>query len=266
VWRVGNGSQIRIWKDRWIPKPTTFRIQSTPRVLDEEATVDNLIDKDTKWWDPVVLGNLFEKEEVQMIQSIPLSNTNQRDMLIWRGTANGLFSVKSAYYIQQELLATSLAVSTSGAGKQGCWKDIWALPVPNVEKNFMWRACHDLLPTRVNLFRRKVITDPSCLFCGAAAETGFHVLWDCPSAKDVWSMACGVLQKSSYLALIFYKLWKGFSANVGRRTALLFVGIARRIWMRRNEVLHGGSFTHPSVIIQQVQKAIEEFQQAQRTR
>ena len=31
----------------------------------------------------------------------------------------------------------------------------------------------------------------------------------------------------------------------------LFVGIGRRIWLRRNEVIHGGNFLRPNLIIQQ---------------
>jgi hypothetical protein len=185
VWHVGNGLQVRIWKDHWIPQPITYRIHSTPQLLDLDATMDNLIDKDTKWWDSTVLENLFDKEEVQLIQSIPLSYTNQRDTFIWRGMANALFSIRSTYYIQQEITATSLAKCSYGDGKIKVWKDIWALPIPNVEKNFLWRACHDLLPTHANLFKKKVIADPLCPFCRAEAETGYHILWDCTSAKDV---------------------------------------------------------------------------------
>ena len=127
-----------------------------------------------------MLDNLFTKEEVQLIQSIPLSHTNQRDMLIWRGTANGLFSVRSAYFIQQELIAQPLVAYSFGAGRTEVWRNIWALSIPNVEKNFLWRACRDLLPTRANLFRRRVITDPSCIFCGAKAEIGFHICGTAP--------------------------------------------------------------------------------------
>jgi hypothetical protein len=208
--------QVRIWKDRWIPQPTTYQIHSTPRMLDVEATVYHLIDKDTKWWDTMLLESLFDKEEVRLIQSIPLSYTNQSDTLIWRGTTNGLFSVCSAYYIQQEIEATSLAKCSYKAGKREVWRDIWALPIPNVEKNFLWRACHNLLPTHSNLFKKKIVADPSCPLCGAEAETGYHILWDCPSAKDVWSMGKGIIQKAIVLDLIFYRLWKGFSKNVSK--------------------------------------------------
>jgi hypothetical protein len=38
-----------------------------------------------------------------------------------------------------------------------------------------------------------------------------------------------------------------------------FVGMARRLWLRRNDVLHGGHFIHPNVLVQQAHTAIEEF-------
>jgi hypothetical protein len=39
----------------------------------------------------------------------------------------------------------------------------------------------------------------------------------------------------------------------------LFVGLARKIWFRRNEVLHGGSFTHPNVLVQRAMSSVAEF-------
>ena len=40
----------------------------------------------------------------------------------------------------------------------------------------------------------------------------------------------------------------------------LFVGTATRIWLRRDEVIHGGPFLHPNVIIQQTLRAMEDRQ------
>ena len=92
IWRVGNGTQIRIWKDKWIPRGRLiYMIQSPPTVLHPEATVSTLIDEDTRWWDSPLLDNIFSKEEVQLIHSLPISGHNREDRLIWRGTKNGVF-------------------------------------------------------------------------------------------------------------------------------------------------------------------------------
>ncbi|KAK3198882.1 hypothetical protein Dsin_022297 [Dipteronia sinensis] len=47
-WRVGNGSKIRIYKDHWIPRPTTFRPLS-PTFVDENAMVSQLITPSGGW-------------------------------------------------------------------------------------------------------------------------------------------------------------------------------------------------------------------------
>jgi hypothetical protein len=48
-----------------------------------------------------------------MIQEVPISSTNQEDILNWKGTKNGVFSMKSAYYMQKEVISLSLAGSSS---------------------------------------------------------------------------------------------------------------------------------------------------------
>jgi hypothetical protein len=198
VWRVGNGKSIRIWKDRWISSPTTYRVQSPPRVLDETATVSSLIDTNTKWWNYALLEQIFSREDLQAIQSIPLSATDQADALIWRGTAKGIFTVRSAYHIQKECEMVNKAESSMCWKRSPIWNKIWQLQIPNTEKHFIWRAVHEILPTRENLCSRKVLTDPNCPICGRAVETTFHALWQCPAAQDVWSAGGVIFQKSYF--------------------------------------------------------------------
>ena len=28
TWRVGNGKDVKVWKDNWIPKPISFQVQT----------------------------------------------------------------------------------------------------------------------------------------------------------------------------------------------------------------------------------------------
>jgi hypothetical protein len=48
VWRVGDGRDICIWGDKWIPTPISFSIQSPQQILPVDAKVVELIDQDTK--------------------------------------------------------------------------------------------------------------------------------------------------------------------------------------------------------------------------
>ncbi|XP_059461766.1 uncharacterized protein LOC132190731 [Corylus avellana] len=38
-----------------------------------------------------------------------------------------------------------------------------------------------------------------------------------------------------------------------------FIGLAHRLWLRRNDVVHGGSMTHPTLLVQRTKVAIEDF-------
>lgn len=65
--------------------------------------VEDLIDQDTKEWNINLINEIFLKEEADVIRQIPLIQTGRPNKMIWRDTTNGLFNVKSAYYLQGEL-------------------------------------------------------------------------------------------------------------------------------------------------------------------
>jgi hypothetical protein len=94
--------------------------------------------------------------------------------------------VGNAYHLAKELEERDQAETSTRGDESIIWKGMWSLQLPNAAKNFMSRACHDLLPTKDTLVRQKIILDPSCPLCGLEAETLYHILWECSSAMDVW--------------------------------------------------------------------------------
>ena len=133
MWRIGNGKSIRILGDKWLPIPYTFIVQSAPKVLDQLDTVDKLIDEELRWWNKPLLDQMFTKEEILAILSIPISHSNQEDKQIWRGTAAGIFSIKSAYHIQKEKVLATKVDGSSRARTSNIWKALWKLNLPSVE-------------------------------------------------------------------------------------------------------------------------------------
>lgn len=69
------------------------------------------------------------------------------------------------------------------------WRNIWDLIVPSVTKMFLGKDANNLLPTKENLFKRKVVKESSCLVCNAEIESIMHVLWTCPAANNIWAKA-----------------------------------------------------------------------------
>jgi len=48
VWRVADGKSIHIWNERWLPTPTSFLVQSPPRMISTDLAVSTLIDSDLR--------------------------------------------------------------------------------------------------------------------------------------------------------------------------------------------------------------------------
>jgi hypothetical protein len=76
----------------------------------------------------------FSLEEVKKILSIPLSSTNKEDILLWRGTTKGDFSVHSAYHLQKEMEKMTTASCSTQHSYSDVWDKIWRMQVSNVEK------------------------------------------------------------------------------------------------------------------------------------
>ena len=73
IWRVGDGSSIKIWGDKWIDSSYSGMIQSLVWVLGENAMVSALIDDSTKWWNYEFIREVFPNDEARRICNMVLS-------------------------------------------------------------------------------------------------------------------------------------------------------------------------------------------------
>jgi hypothetical protein len=146
IWRVGNGDSIKILGDRWIPSPSTYTIQTPPRILDRNQRVSSLIDVDTKWWNVPLIRELFCDEDAALICNIPISPTRQQDAMVWLGTSNGVFSVKSAYHMAKSKTEESSGSSSNQDLSTQLWKRVWHVKGPPLVRVFSWKACNKYSP------------------------------------------------------------------------------------------------------------------------
>ncbi|KAL0316509.1 UNVERIFIED_CONTAM: putative mitochondrial protein [Sesamum radiatum] len=117
----------------------------------------------------------------ELILQIPLSLTGELDLIVWRYTRNGMFSVCSAYH-----LALALSSSAGPSGKRWpkhVWRAIWQSHILNKAKLFTWRAIRNILPTTRNLKRRLPSEFLCCPFYNCEDETPIHALLHCSFAQ-----------------------------------------------------------------------------------
>ena len=75
LWRVGDGSTIRIYWDKWLPGKFPSRIGSPQIVTPGDVRVSSLIDQDTKTWDYARIDHLFLPFEAEKIKAIPVCHS-----------------------------------------------------------------------------------------------------------------------------------------------------------------------------------------------
>ena len=89
IWRVGNGQSIRIWRDSWIPRASSYKPVSAKRRC-RLRFVSQLIDHDGTWKTDV-LQQYFLPIDVMEIRKIRLSLRLQDDFLAWAPEKHGFF-------------------------------------------------------------------------------------------------------------------------------------------------------------------------------
>ena len=155
----------------------------------ENATVDLLIDADTWSWNLGIIDGLFAPNDVDLIKRIPLTRLACADEMFWPFTQHGNYTCKSGYRFLKELH------DGPPRGEEqldrSFWRKVWMRKVPNKIKNFVWRACKDSIPTKVNLRRRSIPVHMLCDRCSVEEETCLHALWSCKELDQVWSGLSG---------------------------------------------------------------------------
>jgi hypothetical protein len=258
-WRIGDEKSIKVWGDKWLPTPTTYEVQTPPKILDKKAVVAELIDSEMKWWNTTLIQAVFSEEEAKVITNIPLSPVLPKDRLLWRGTQHGDFTVRSAYHLGIEIQEQEGGQCSHMTKGLEVWKTIWALEVPNPVKIFLWKACHDLLPTRVNLVHKRVVEDKFCPCCTIEEESIFHAIWSCIAARDVWGTKNSCFQKCSCEGPTFRKLFEYCMGRMSREELELMAVTSRKIWLCRNALIFEGTFSHPDVVYNEATTSLLEY-------
>ncbi|KAL5562410.1 hypothetical protein UlMin_032157 [Ulmus minor] len=239
-WRVGSRKNIDIFKDRWLPEPSNFKV-TTPPMLPRVFKVAMLrLNNDD--WNKALIEYLFNANDVKAILSLPIGSFEHDDVLFWHFTKDGEYTVKSGYKVA---LDSRGCIEPSQPGPmQHWWKILWGLKLPPKVKSFCWKLCKGWLPTSLALSWRGMKIDKTCFRCKSHIESIFHALWKCSLVKDIWTL-CGfshfIDQHWEYDIIGF--LWRMHSL-LSPKEFQLFIIVSWQVWAARNNHFHKNSSIH----------------------
>ncbi|XP_019177841.1 PREDICTED: uncharacterized protein LOC109173035 [Ipomoea nil] len=247
--RIGNGESTLIWAHPWLQDEHDPMIQTEMPAQLQEARVAGLIDQQTGTWDPSILTDLFQPNDVENIMRIPVS-PDYDDTWYWHGDPRGIYSVKDGY-------RRIVGNYQEDNGTFAKWLKLWKLKIPPKWKMLLWRAISDILPTTTNLLIRRVDVDPHCAMCGMFQEHTMHALVLCEFARNIWEQSN--LTIPSIDTNIFH-VWFGELLNVLDSDGILYAAaIIYNIWRARNMAVWEAKLPRPITILRIAAAAKESW-------
>ncbi|KAK8502246.1 hypothetical protein V6N12_011664 [Hibiscus sabdariffa] len=126
-------------------------------------------------------NKVLHKQEVRAIVQISVCSQPHYDVLVWHYSNSGEFTFNSGYHRLMANKRTHDAGSSRHDENKGKnWCHIWNLMTPPKIQNFIWKACHNVVPSNENLARRHHSRTSSCFRCGEPNESLEHILFFCP--------------------------------------------------------------------------------------
>lgn len=155
--------------------------------------VSDLIHPTNREWDVNKLAVVFNQQDQPLIRSIKLSRYNNVDVVIWPFVRNGIYTVKSGYWVITHFFVEGDLIVPAD-GSVALKKRIWKLKILPTIKLFLWRLVSGAVPTAARMCTRGIFIDPICQRCCMEEETIFHMLFECLHAKAIWRCANNPLQ------------------------------------------------------------------------
>lgn len=190
IWRVGDGENLKIWLDPWLPRELPRR-PVTPRGATILTQVAELIDPGTGNWEAELVKEIFWEEDARIILALPVHGARE-NVLAWHYDKHGRFSVRSAYKVYHDDIqlsrgqSSSLSVGENTGATAGLCGRLWNMRCPNKLKHFLWRLSHNSHALRMNLRRRRMKVDTRCVVCQRFDEDEAHLFFKCKEVKRLW--------------------------------------------------------------------------------
>lgn len=176
---LGNGNTAKFWDSAWLngqaPRdiaPNLFKLAwRKQQTVAEDLQNDNWM---RGLWRMNSAEELAEYVALwSLVQDIRL--LQQEDVIVWRWTANGCYSAKSAYEVQFEGSYCSF----------NC-KAIWKTRAEGKHRVFAWLLIQQRVLTADRLLARNWPWSPTCPLCDQLPETAEHLCLHCVFARELW--------------------------------------------------------------------------------
>ncbi|KAK0587875.1 hypothetical protein LWI29_030314 [Acer saccharum] len=181
------------------------------------------------------------------------------DSILWHYEVLGSFSVKSSYRLVRY---STMASCSSGLSQLvSWWKWFWKISLLPKLKIFVWKACNNWFPTRVNLVSHGMKLNSLCPICNQKEETSLHALWGCSALKGVRSFS-GLTVPGHVLDRLSFLEFCWLCKETKKVDFDLICVVWWRVWFRRNQLLFSNTIMPMDGIVDWAVNFLANFKEA----
>ncbi|XP_060960861.1 uncharacterized protein LOC115720986 [Cannabis sativa] len=176
----------------------------------------------------------MNKDDIPWILGIQTMRDCGEDELIWNPTIDGEYTVASGYRMKQS--EKEGAETSNKSITKGWWTAVWHSNLTPKIKNFIWRVCHNWVPSKTELAKRGIKLDRTCTGCWNQIETISHAIWQCPRLKYVWKETglWHLFPKSLGLMSDLMEFLMFMKNKCSNQDFERFLGMSWMVWSQRN--------------------------------
>jgi hypothetical protein len=253
---LGNGHKAPFWHSPWLNNrkpievaPLIFEISKRKNWKVHQALRNN------EWVKKIDLGKINNMDYLRqfvelwgLIESIQLRDGVEDD-IVWRLTANGEYSSKSAYEIQ-----------FIGAIASNMNKLVWKAWAPPKVKFFAWLLLQNRIWTADRLQARGWQNCDRCTLCNQTLETVEHLFINCRYTARIWDtikdwVGIPLIQPANWVGLSIDSWWNllaGGDTPCRKAVSSLTLLITWEIWNERNARIFRNKHAPTQVVIEKI--------------
>lgn len=137
-------------------------------------------------WKTDLIDNIFLEFEGNQIKQIPLVNKDIEDQLMWMGTQDVNYTVKSGYATIQQWKNNNQPSNSSGNSLSQMWKKLSYINTIPRHQIIIWRILNKAIPVRDELMSRGIKCPMLCPRCNMKVESINHAFMSFKRVTKVW--------------------------------------------------------------------------------
>lgn len=161
-WSIGDGKNVQIGLDPWVPGVPLFCPTINPRYACLETKKFKSLCLRSERWNSQLIKQIFVPEDAKAILNLVPPRSGSNGKLQWIHSKSGMFSVKDVY----RYLNCGRNGQRNQVNPSNLWKLWWKMKLPPRLLLLGWKIGCASLATKVNLRRKTVyVSDLKCLLC-----------------------------------------------------------------------------------------------------